>query len=283
MLGSILGGDATRVYTHRAGITRYGPSKRLRHVLTRELLRRHFHAFSANTRHAAHAGANLYRLPASEFDVIYNGLDFESLRPLRSAETVRSELGLESTNFVMGTAATLKPWKRIERLVALVATISEPSMRLLVVGDGPEREHLEMFARERGIRAAVIFAGPKSYIGDYLQVMDAFCLPSTEFESFGNAAVEAMGVGLPTVVFADGGGLPEHIDDGQTGFVVSDEAALSHIVRRLIGDRRLRRRLGEAAMAAVRSRYTRSAAHAAYLELYERAEASRSRQQKHYA
>ena len=47
-------------------------------------------------------------------------------------------------------------------------------------------------------------------IADYVQVMDAFCLPSTGLESFGNAAVEAMALGVPTVVFADGGGLVEH-------------------------------------------------------------------------
>ena len=54
--------------------------------------------------------------------------------------------------------------------------------------------------------------------------MDVFALPSGPEESFGNAAVEAMGVGLPTVVFADGGGLVEHVIDGETGFVVRDQA-----------------------------------------------------------
>ena len=63
-------------------------------------------------------------------------------------------------------------------------------------------------------------------MASYLQVMDVFCLPSTALESFGNAAVEAMAAGLPTVVFADGGGLVEHIDDGQTGFVVADQKEL---------------------------------------------------------
>jgi glycosyltransferase involved in cell wall biosynthesis len=86
--------------------------------------------------------------------------------------------------------------------------------------------------------------------------MDVFCLPSTGLESFGNAAVEAMAVGLPTVVFADGGGLVEHIDDGETGFVVSDQQELEDTLRRLLADVELRRRVGDRARGVVRRRYS---------------------------
>ena len=65
--------------------------------------------------------------------------------------------------------------------------------------------------------------------------MDAFCLPSTGMESFGNAAVEAMALGIPTIIFSDGGGWWRH-RPGQTGFVVADREELADTIRRLLGD-----------------------------------------------
>lgn len=272
MLASVLRTDATRVYTHRGGLIRYGLAKRVRHELTGRLLRRQFHGFSANTRHAARVGEALFRVPATAFEVIYNGVDFELLRPTREAAPVRAELGLSSKSFVLGTAATLKPEKRIDRLIDLSLRVSDPTMRVLVLGDGPDRARLQSLVEERGVASRVLFVGAKPNVGDYLQVMDAFCLPS--IDSFGNAVVEAMGVGLPSIVFDDGGGMPEHIDDGQTGFVVSDEDALARTVRRLISDPPLRRRIGVKAMSEVRRRYTTASALTSYLEFYRRSAAA---------
>jgi glycosyltransferase involved in cell wall biosynthesis len=274
MLASILGTDATRVYTHRGGFIRYGLSKRLRHEVTGALLRRHFQALSGNTRHAARAGASLFRLPSSSFEVIYNGVDFDLLKPRRSANAVRSELELDTTNFVLGTAATLKPWKRIDRLLDLVSEMSDPTLRVLILGEGPERERLETRTEDHQIARNVIFVGATPNVADYLQVMDAFCLPSMGLESFGNAAVEAMGVGVPTIVFSDGGGTTEHIEDGRTGFIVRDNASLAQTIARLMESAALRRRIGANAMDAMRARYTPTRAVASYGALYERARAS---------
>jgi glycosyltransferase involved in cell wall biosynthesis len=105
-------------------------------------------------------------------------------------------------------------------------------------------------------------------VGDYLQVMDAFCLPSTSLESFGNAAVEAMAVGVPTIVFEDGGGLVEHVEQGRTGFVVADEDELRTVLLRLIDDEALRRRVGSCASETVRHRYALSKATEGYDALY---------------
>jgi glycosyltransferase involved in cell wall biosynthesis len=188
---------------------------------------------------------------------------------------VRDELELDQTNFVLGTAATLKPWKRIDRLVDLVAEMREPTLRVLVLGEGPEQERLRARAEQRQIARNVIFVGSTPNVADYLQVMDAFCLPSMGLESFGNAAVEAMGVGLPTIIFSDGGGMAEHIEDGRTGFVVPDNATLARTVARLMESLALRRRIGASAMEAVRARYTLARAVASYRALYEHAIASR--------
>ena len=141
-------------------------------------------------------------------------------------------------------------------------------MRLLVIGDGPERSRLEELARELGLEDDVLFTGLRDNVPDYLQVMDAFCLPSSGKESFGNAAIEAMDAGVPTVVFADSPGLLEHVEDGQTGFVVETQSDLVEVLQRLRSDPQLRAGVGQRARASVRERYTPAGAARAYEQLY---------------
>jgi glycosyltransferase involved in cell wall biosynthesis len=268
MFGSARCRGAGRVYTHRGGLIDYPFAKRLQYEASGVILRRYFSAFSGNTAHAARSAARLYRLPEDRFRLTYNGLDFDLLTPDRDAASVRSELALSSDDFVLGTAANLKPWKRIERLVDAVAALSDSRLRLVILGQGPERARLEDRVRQYAISSQVVFAGLQPHPGDYLQVMDAFCLPSMGLESFGNAAVEAMAQGIPTIVFADGGGLVEHIQDRETGFVVSNQAELELTIRRLIADDDLREHVGANGRRAVRERYSSATAARSYRSLY---------------
>jgi glycosyltransferase involved in cell wall biosynthesis len=268
MLASGLCPGTRRVYTHRGGTTDYSRAKRVKHGLAGVMMRSFFHGFSGNTAHGADCGSQLYRIDRNRFSVTYNGIDPNDLAPARAPESVRSELGLAAGDFVIGTAANLKAWKRIDRLVHAVAAIGDPSVRLLIVGDGVDRARLESVARGLGIEDRVLFSGLVLHVPDYLQVMDAFCLPSTGLESFGNATVEAMFLGLPTIVFADGGGMVEHIEDGVTGFVVSDQHELEECLRRLRDDAELRLDVGSRARTAVTARYTPGVSAASYRALY---------------
>jgi glycosyltransferase involved in cell wall biosynthesis len=264
---------ALRIYTQRAGVAGRPPiKKRIRYAITGAILRRRFHGVSGNTRYAVDCAASLYGLDPQHSHVTYNGFEFGLLEPVRPPEQVRDELGLDEGDFVLGTAANLKHWKRIDRLLDLLAAIDEPRLRLVIVGDGEAREALEARAAELGVAERVAFTGLQLQVGDYLQVMDAFCLPSTSRETFGNAAVEAMSAGLPTIVFADGGGMVEHIEPGDTGFVVADEAELAQVVRRLLAEPELGQRIGARGRAAARDRYTVEAAARGYKRLYDAAQ-----------
>ncbi len=268
MLASARSGSACRVYTHRGGIVDYPLKKRLQYGLVGLHLRRSFHGVSGNTRHAASCAAELFHIDEHRFHVTYNGLEFELLEPTRTPEEVRRELGLGPGEFVLGTAAKLKAWKRIERLLAALAALSDSRVRLLVVGDGPDRERLHSLARRLGVEGSTIFTGAQDHVADYLQVMNGFCLPSMGLESFGNAAVEAMALGIPTIVFADGGGMLEHIERGRTGFVVGDQEELVAAIRWLLEDPSGGAEVGARARAEVRSRYTPEKAAGAYRTLY---------------
>lgn len=268
MVASLLCPKARRVYTHRGGRFDYALKKRLLHETAGILLRFFFHRFSGNTSHGARCGARQFHLPQQWFQVTYNGVEFDLLNAQRSRESVRAELGLSHAQYVIGTAANLRPWKRIDRLLHAVAALADLNVFLLIVGDGVDRPRLEAITKELGISTRVIFAGRQSCMADYLQTMDAFCLPSSDSESFGNAAVEAMAMGLPTIVFADSGGLVEHIQPHRTGFIVAQQSELDEALRDLIMHRELGHRLGQHARAAVLERYAPTRSAAAFKTLY---------------
>ena len=125
MTASLFCPAARRIYTHRGGLIDYPMSKRLQYAYVSLLLRFFFHGLSGNTAHAAWSAANLFHLPHERFQVTYNGLDFDLLQPRRSAVQVQQELGLLANQYVIGTSANLKPWKRIERLLEAVQILEE--------------------------------------------------------------------------------------------------------------------------------------------------------------
>jgi N-acetyl-alpha-D-glucosaminyl L-malate synthase BshA len=89
--------------------------------------------------------------------------------------------------------------------------------KLMMVGDGPEKEKAERLCQELGIQDKVIFFGNSNEIDRILSYSDLFLLPS-ETESFGLAALEAMALSVP-VISSNSGGLPEVNFDGISGYL----------------------------------------------------------------
>jgi glycosyltransferase involved in cell wall biosynthesis len=118
----------------------------------------------------------------------------------------------------------------------------------------------------------------RSNVADFLQVCDMFVLPSGSEESFGNSAVEAMGLGVPTIVMADGGGLVEHVKHEKTGMVAHGAGDLASWITRLASDGELRRSLGARGSASVRETYSIERMVAGYSDLYAGRPALRSTQ-----
>lgn len=118
--------------------------------------------------------------------------------------------------------------KRIEDVVKTFAGIREHiPAKLLLVGDGPERNHIESLCRELGLWGDVRFLGKLKTVEKVLAVSDLFLLTS-ETESFGLSALEAMASGVP-VISTNTGGLPEVNIHGVTGFTsnVGDTADMA--------------------------------------------------------
>jgi N-acetyl-alpha-D-glucosaminyl L-malate synthase BshA len=108
--------------------------------------------------------------------------------------------------------------KRVQDVVAVFTEIQKsiPS-KLLLIGDGPERENIEILCREIGICEHIRFLGKQDAIEEILSVSDLFIMPS-ETESFGLAALEAMACQVP-VISSNAGGIPELNINGETGYL----------------------------------------------------------------
>lgn len=150
-----------------------------------------------------------------EIAVIVNFVDVSrfSRKPIDAFKKVIAPNGER----VLLHASNFRKIKRVQDVVKIFAEVNKqiPS-KLLFVGDGPERSTAEDLARELGVCDEVRFVGKQEQMEDILAIADLFLLTS-EYESFGLAALEAMAAGVP-VISTNAGGLLEINVDGETGY-----------------------------------------------------------------
>lgn len=172
---------------------------------------------------------------------------------------------------VLVHVSNFRPVKRPVDCVEIFARVlKKTKARLVMVGDGSERTNCIHRARCLGVADQCIFVGKQARIVDYLCASDILLLPS-EQESFGLAALEAMACELP-IIASRVGGLPEVVDDGETGFLspVGDVDKMADDAVRLLTDKKLRRQMGRGARESAISRYSTDKIIPQYIEFYER-------------
>jgi N-acetyl-alpha-D-glucosaminyl L-malate synthase BshA len=171
-------------------------------------------------------------------------------------ESLRQELAPHNEPLLVHVS-NFRPVKRPVDCVEILARVLQKGVqtRLVMVGDGSERTNAEHRARCLGVSEACVFVGKQPKIVDYLSASDVLLLPS-EQESFGLAALEAMACELP-VIASRVGGIPEVVDDGETGFLseVGDVDKMANDAGRLLADDDFRRRMGQRARESAISRY----------------------------
>lgn len=151
-----------------------------------------------------------------EIEVILNFVDVSRFnrKPIDAFRKVIAPNGER----ILLHASNFRKIKRVQDVVKIFAEVNKqiPS-KLLFVGDGPERSTAEDLSRELGVCDEVRFVGKQEQMEDILAIADLFLLTS-EYESFGLAALEAMAAGVP-VVSTNAGGLGEINIDGATGYL----------------------------------------------------------------
>jgi glycosyltransferase involved in cell wall biosynthesis len=139
----------------------------------------------------------------------------------------------------------LHPVKEVQYLLGAMKMVHQelPEAKLILVGDGEEREHLENLTDSLGIRECVEFAGrvPHERVKDYMNQAEVFVLSSLS-EGFPVTILEAMACGLP-IVATRVGGIPDIIEDGTNGYLVDtmNQEQLAEALLKLLQDEKLRR------------------------------------------
>lgn len=150
-----------------------------------------------------------------DIHVIPNFIDFTRFSK-KPKEHFKTAIAPQGERILVHTS-NFRKVKRVEDVIHVFSRVMEkiPS-KLLLIGDGPERMHIEKLCRDLDICDRVTFLGKQDMVEEILSVCDLFILPS-ETESFGLAALEAMACQVP-VIATNSGGIPEVNEHGFTGF-----------------------------------------------------------------
>ena len=156
----------------------------------------------------------------------------------------------------IGYIGRMLPGKGLNVLADALARIQDEAWRLLVVGDGSEREPFEQRLRAAGLRERAEFTGAVNFarMPEYFHRVDVMIIPTETTkrirEQFGRVIVEAMASGVP-VIGSTCGAIPEVIGEAGLIFPEGDAAALAGALRRMLADEDLRKRLAIAGLARV--------------------------------
>jgi N-acetyl-alpha-D-glucosaminyl L-malate synthase BshA len=171
--------------------------------------------------------------------------------------------------------SNFRPVKNTKRVIDIFHQVRESfaDVKLLLVGDGPERVPTERKARDLGVFEDVRFLGKQDPIEEILSIADIFLMPS-DSETFGLAALEAMACRVPTVV-SDVGGLPELVVDEETGYLcpVDDVDAFSDRILALLQNEELHGRMSEAARTRAEETFDIDTVVPKYEQYYEQVKA----------
>jgi glycosyltransferase involved in cell wall biosynthesis len=194
--------------------------------------------------------------PVERAIVIRKGVDLVRFQPPIDRQAIRRELALAGP--LMLAVGTLRPLKGYPTLFHALARLSDRAWRLVICGDGPDRDALQALAARLGLDDRIQFAGTvdRERISTYFAAADIF-VHASHIEAAGNVVLEALASGC-AVVTSDCGGPREHVIEGETGFIVApdDPAGLAERLRQVLTDSTLCQRLGRAARADVERRFT---------------------------
>ncbi len=173
---------------------------------------------------------------------------------------LRAELRLDGHQ-VVGSVGSFEPRKGQDVLVRALPAIRAlvPTAKVIFIGEGERRAAVQALAHELGVGDAVTFTGHRQDVLDIMCAMDVLAVPSTAYESLPYVVLEAMAVGK-SVVGTRVAGIPEAIEDGVTGTLVSpgDAAALAQALVAVLSDPARARGMGAQGRKRYLDRFTLS-------------------------
>ena len=199
-------------------------------------------------------------VPAEQISVQHNSIRPPSPVSSQDVQALKRRFSIGEDVRVVLAVGRLSQEKGHHDLISAFARLRDAHshlvVKLVIVGDGPERASLEAAVNALGLSEQVIFTGHINNVREFYAAADLLALPSYS-EGSPNVLLEAMATGVP-VVATTVGGVPEIVEDGKSALLVSagDAPAMAAAMADLLTDKELARRLAANASALVATRYT---------------------------
>lgn len=197
-----------------------------------------------------------YGFRAEKIRTIYNGIKIKKLRMSEEEKrTRRSKLQIGRNDILIAYVGRLSPQKGIRYLVSALLRLPS-NYKLLIIGDGPERERLQAIVRSYGLQCRVKFLGFILNPEYYIILSDLVVVPSIWYEAFGRIVAEAMCLGVP-VIASKIGGMAELFENGIQGIYVEprNSTQLAEAIKYLGKNPEKRVRMGKEAKKWARIKY----------------------------
>lgn len=223
-----------------------------------------------------HAGFdNRFKCYRDNFRVVYNGVDLQRFHSSATRrESARNYYQLDRFDDLVVMVASLSVNKDHRTLLRAVPGVlaERPRIGFVILGDGSEKESLQLMAQEMGIAENVLFAG---FVDDIYAILEQSAIavllsnPEHHQEGIPNALLESMAMGLP-VVATTGGGTPELVENGVNGILVPplDNQAVVKALLMLLGNIDLRHKLGQEGRQTVSDKFNLTRYLNDYFDIY---------------
>lgn len=209
--------------------------------------------------------------------VVYEGAVILDRITSAQRSAARSHWGMSATQPLLGCVGVLLPDKGQECLIRSLVEVRKefPEAKLILAGDGPCRDQLELLARELGVSESVTFTGFVKDVETVYSALDVFLLPSL-FEALNNSLMAAMTYEIPSLAFARGA-LGEIIEDGKSGVLVSgpDIPEICGAIVRILRDSEYAAQLGLEGRKRIENRFSAEKMLDGMIEVYEQVAAAR--------
>lgn len=195
--------------------------------------------------------------------IVPMGVDIERFDG-KDKDELRRKYSIDPDVFLLMFVGRLDEVKGVEYLIQAMETLEKENIKLWIVGDGPLEGRLKNLAEDLGLERAVFFAGRRTGddLNDMFVIADVIVVPSIvtsrgDTEGLPVVILESLAAGKP-VIATSVGGIPDAIEDEETGILVQDRSpdGVIEAVRRLLGNRELCDSLGKNAMKKAKSQYS---------------------------
>jgi glycosyltransferase involved in cell wall biosynthesis len=197
-------------------------------------------------------------IPPEQMTVVYEGVEVSRLPSPQIRHAARMRFGVNDDFPLIGCVGVLLPDKGQDSLIRALATLHTefPAVKLLLVGDGPDKPRLQQLAAKLNVTDAVIFGGFVTAMESVYPALDLFAFPS-RFEGLGTSLLSAMSYEIPSVAFKTCA-FPEIIEHGRSGLLaeLGSDTSLANAIAAILRNPEIALQIGRAARQRIEQKFS---------------------------